>query len=133
MKLALIVQSSSYNRLHLMTTLIATAVALGWEASAFLTYGALQRYVTDTMDEAKPSLDDPEINQIYADGIHHGAIPSIRDLLDQAKRNGAVKIYGCSQSTMLLRLTPEQQRRLDGVIGYTTFLTSAVDARLVVI
>lgn len=133
MKLALIVQSSSYNRLHLMATLVATAVALGWEASAFLTYDALRRFVTGTMDEAAPSLDDPEINQIYADGIHHGAIPSVQDLLEQARRSGTVKIYGCSQSTMMLRLTPEQQQKLDGVIGYTTFLTSAVEARLIVI
>ncbi len=133
MKLALIVQSGSYNRLHLMTTLIATSVAMGWEASALLTYDALHRYVTDTMDEAKPSLDDPEINQIYADGIHHGTIPSIQDLLDQCKRNGSVKLYGCSQSVMMLRLTMEQQQKLDGVIGYTTFLTSAIDARLIVI
>ena len=132
-KLAIIVQSSSYNKLHLMVTLVATAVAIQGEAHVFLTYDALYRYVTGTLDEAKPSLDDERMNRIYEEGIEGGQIPSLTDLLRQARQMGIVKIYGCSQSTALLRLDSKLTEKLDGVIGYTTFLTSALDAKLVVI
>ena len=132
-KLAIIVQGSSYNKLHLMTTLVATAVAMQGEAHLFLTYDALLRYVSGTLDEAKPSLEDGKMNKIYQEGIEDGRIPSITDLLRQAREMGVVKIYGCSQSTALLRLDSKLTEKLDGVIGYTTFLISALDAKLVVI
>ena len=132
-KLAIIVQSSSYNKLHLLATLVATAVATQGEAHVFLTYDALKRYVTGTLDEAKPSLDDEKMNRLYQEGIEDGRIPSITDLLRQAREMGVVKIYGCSQSTSLLRPDSKLTEKLDGVIGYTTFLISALDAKLVVI
>ena len=132
-KLAIIVQGSSYNKLHLMTTLVATAVAMQGKADLFLTYDALYRYVTGTFDEAKPNLDDEKMNKIYEEGIEDGRIPSITDLLRQAREMGVVKIYGCSQSTALLRLDSKLTEKLDGVIGYTTFLISALDAKLVMI
>ena len=132
-KLAIIVQGSSYNKLHLVVTLVATAVAMKGEAHLFLTFDALRRYVTGTLDEAKPNLDDDEMNRLYREGIEDEKIPSITDLLRQAKEMGTVKIYGCSQSTAFLRLDAELTKKLDGVIGYTTFLTSAMDAKLIVI
>ena len=132
-KLAIIVQGSSYNKLHLMTTLVATAVAMQGEAHLFLTYDALYRYVTGTLDEARPSLDDEKMTHVYQEGIEDGRIPSITDLLRQAREMGVVKVYGCSQSTALLRLDAKLTEKLDGVIGYTTFLISALDAKLVVI
>ena len=132
-KLAIIVQGSSYDKLHLMATLVATAVSMDGEAHLFLTYDALLRYVNGTLDEAKPALDDPQMNERYADGVEAGRIPSITDLLRQAKEMGKVKVYGCSQSVAFLRLDPKLTEKLDGVIGYTTFMTSAMDAKLVVL
>ena len=132
-KIAIIARGSSYDKLHLMATLVATAVSLDGEASVFLTYDALIRYVNGTLDEAKPALDDDKMNAIYTEGIEEGRIPSITDLLRQAKEMGNVKIYGCSTSVAFLRLDSKLTKKLDGVIGYTTFLTSALDAKLVVI
>jgi len=132
-KLSIIVQGSSYDKLHLMATLVATAVSIDGEANLFLTYDALDRYVNGTLDETKPGLDDEKMNARYADGIDDGRIPSITDLLRQAKEMGNVKVYGCSQSVAFLRLDPKLTQKLDGVVGYTTFLTSAMDAKLVVI
>ncbi len=132
-KIAIIVQGSSYDKLHLAATLVGTMVALGGEAHLFLTYDALTRYVTGTLDEAKPALDDEKMNERYAEGVDDGRIPSITDLLRQAREMGQVKVYGCSQSVAFLKLDPKLFDKLDGVIGYTTFLTSALDARLVVI
>ena len=93
-KIAIIARGSSYDKLHLMATLVATAVSLDGEASVFLTYDALIRYVNGTLDEAKPALDDDKMNAIYTEGIEEGRIPSITDLLRQAKEMGNVKIYG---------------------------------------
>ncbi len=132
-KIAIIVQDSSYNRLHLMATLVGTAAALKWEAIVFLTFGALQRYVDGTMDEAAVTLGDSSINEMYQDGIEDGKIPSVTQLMEQAKELGVVKVYGCSQSTALLRLEPAQTEKLEGVVGYTTFVTAAMDAKLVVL
>jgi len=132
-KFAIIVQGSSYDKLHLMATLVATAVSLDGEATIFLTYDALVRYLNGTLDEAVPSLDDQKMNALYLEGIEEGRIPSIMDLLRQAREMGHVKIYACSQSVAFLKLDPKLTEKLDGVIGYTTFMTSALDARLVVI
>ncbi len=132
-KLAVIVQGSSYDKLHLMATLVATAVSMNGEALLFLSYDALKRYVEGTLDEAKPSLDDPDMNALYESGIEDGRIPSITDLLRQAKEMGHVKVYGCSQSVAFLRLDPKLTEKLDGVVGYTTFMTTALDAKLIVL
>lgn len=132
-KLAIIVQGSSYDKLHLMATLVATAVSMDGEAHIFLTYDALTRYVNGTLDEARPSLDDEKMNETYQAGIEEGRIPSITDLLRQARDMGKVKIYGCSQSVAFLKLDPKLTQKLDGVVGYTTFLTSALDAKLIVL
>ena len=132
-KLAIIVQGSSYDKLHLMATLVATAVSMNGEAHLFLTYDALTRYVNGTLDETKPALDDEKMNETYADGIEEGRIPSITDLLRQAKEMGNVKVYGCSQSVAFLRLDPKLTKKLDGVVGYTTFMISAMDAKLIVL
>ena len=132
-KLAILVQGSSYDTLHLMATLVATAVSMDGEAHLFLTYDALLRYVNGTLDEAQPALDDKKMNDLYTNGIEDGRIPSITDLLRQAREMGHVKIYGCSQSVAFLRLDSKLTEKLDGVIGYTTFLTSAMDAKLVVL
>ncbi|MFH1857305.1 MAG: DsrE family protein [Candidatus Omnitrophota bacterium] len=132
-KIAIIVQGSSYDKLHLMATLAATAVAMGQEAHLFLTYDALSRYVNGTLDEAKPALDDEKMSAVYAEGIEDGRIPSVTDLLRQAKEKGVVKIYGCSQSVSFLRLDATKTKALDGVVGYTTFLSSAMDAKLLVL
>ena len=132
-KLAILVQGSSYDKLHLMATLVATAVSMDGEAHLFLTYDALLRYVSGTLDEAEPALDDKTMNDLYTNGIEDGRIPSITDLLRQAREMGHVKVYGCSQSVAFLRLDPKLTEKLDGVIGYTTFLTSAMDAKLVVL
>lgn len=132
-KLAIIVLGSSYDKLHMMATLVATAVSMDGEAHLFLTYDALNRYVTGTLDEAKPALDDSKMNELYTGGIEDGRIPSITDLLRQAKEMGSVKVYGCSQSVAFLRLDSKLTEKLDGVVGYTTFLTSAMDAKLIVL
>ncbi|MBI4437048.1 MAG: DsrE family protein [Candidatus Omnitrophica bacterium] len=132
-KLAIIVQGSSYDKLHLMATLVATAVSMNGEAHLFLTYDALNRYVHETLDEAKPSLDDEKMNERYQSGVEDGRIPSITELLRQAKEMGQVKVYGCSQSVAFLRLDPKLTEKLDGVVGYTTFMTSAMDAKLIIL
>jgi len=132
-KLAIIVQGSSYDKLHLMATLVATAVSMNGEAHLFLTYDALNRYVHGTLDEAKPALDDEKMNALYESGVEDGRIPSITELLRQAKEMGQVKVYGCSQSVAFLRLDSKLTEKLDGVVGYTTFITSAMDAKLIVL
>ena len=132
-KLAIIVQGSSYDKLHLMATLVATAVSMNGEAHLFLTYDALNRYVHGTLDEAKPALDDEKMNTLYESGVEDGRIPSITELLRQAREMGQVKVYGCSQSVAFLRLDAKLTEVLDGVIGYTNFLTSAMDAKLIVL
>ncbi len=132
-KLAIIVQGSSYDKLHLMATLVATAVSMNGEAHLFLTYDALNRYVRGTLDEAKPALDDEKMNILYQSGVEDGRIPSITELLRQAREMGQVKVYGCSQSVAFLRLDSKLTEALDGVVGYTTFITSAMDAKLIVL
>ncbi len=134
-KLCILCHGSSFDKLHTIIGLTATAAALGMEAHLFLTYGALWRVAKGSLDEALPRHDDDEVNVLYQRAVDSGALPSLEDLLENAKEIGVVRLYACTTSIKVLRLTPEELARVDAPMGHATFLEMAShpDARLVVV
>src|SRR5574341_1445103 len=132
-KLALILQHASYEKLHLAGTLAATTAALGGEVHIFLSHEALLSFVENKLDEARPHFESQKINQKYVDLLEDGKIPKAGDLFKKAQELGSVKFYGCSESVQLFRLRSEHTKKLDAVIGYSTFLDIASDAKLVIV
>lgn len=111
----------------------ATTAAMGGEVHIFLAQEALLHYVQEKFDEARPQFSSDALNQKYVLLLEEGKIPKPGDLFKRAKELGSVKFYGCSETVQLFRLTREYVQKLDAVIGYTTFLDIASDARLIVI
>lgn len=132
-KLCLILQYSSYEKWHLAATLAATTTAMNGEVHVFLSHEALLAFVEDKFDETKPQFQTVEFNKKYLDLLEDDKIPKISFLLKRAQELGTVKIYGCSESAQLFRLGADQKKKLDAVIGYTTFLDIARDGKLIVI
>ncbi|MBI1883125.1 MAG: DsrE family protein [Chlamydiae bacterium] len=132
-KLAIILQHATYEKWHLTATLSATTTALNGEVQIFLAQEALLSFVEKRLHEASPSFQSEVLNQKYRQWLEDGKLPKAEDLFKKAKELGPVKFYGCSESVQLFRLTQDQTKNLDGVIGYTTFLSQARDAKLLVI
>ncbi|MCK6526664.1 DsrE/DsrF/DrsH-like family protein [Myxococcota bacterium] len=134
-KLCILCHGSSYDKLHTVVGMTATAASLGVEVHLFLTYGALWRVARRTLDEAEPAHDDAPVNEMYQKAIDKGLVPSLEDLLEQAREIGKVRLYACTTSIKVLQLTPEELRNVDVPMGHATFLeiAGAPDARLVVV
>lgn len=133
LKLAFILQTSSYEKWHLAGTLAATTVATGGEAHLFLAQEALFNYLKEMMDNALPTFQSEELNQKYIRLLEDGKIPKPSSLFKRAKELGNIKIYGCSESVKLFHLESRLTQKLDAIIGYTTFLDIASDSKLIVI
>ena len=134
-KLCILCHGSSFDKLHTIIGMTATAASMGMEAHLFLTYGALWRVAKGTLDEAEPAHDDAEVNILYQRAIDGGVLPSLEDLLNSAREIGKVRLYACTTSIKVLRLTPDELSKVDAPMGHATFLemASQPDARLVVV
>lgn len=132
-KLALIFQHASYEKFHLAATLAATTAAMGGEVHIFLAHEALLAYVDNKEDHVPPHFSTPDFNLRYQDCLEDGKISTPSSLFHKAQELGSVKIYGCSESVNLLKIGPEKTKKLAGIIGYTTFLALASDAKLMAI
>jgi peroxiredoxin family protein len=132
-KLAIILQQTSYEKLHLAATLTATAATMGGEVHIFLSQEALLNFVENKFDEAKPHFQSDALNKQYIELLEDGKTPKVTDLFKRAQKFGLVKFYGCSETVQLFHLGTDYTKKLDAVIGYTTFLDIASDAKLLVI
>ncbi|MBI1870392.1 MAG: hypothetical protein HYS07_04275 [Chlamydiae bacterium] len=132
-KLALLIQHASYEKWHLAATLAATTTAMGGEVHIFLSHEALISFVQEEMDLAPPQFANKKINECYQTFLEEEKISKPTNLFKRAKELGPLKFYGCSESVKLFRLQAEYTKKLDGVIGYMTFLDIASDGRFIVI
>lgn len=133
-RLALLLQSAEHNRLHTAVSLVATAVAQGGEAHLLLTHAALHTFLEGRWDTQPCHFGDPTYDQLYADAVDAERIPSLLDLLAQARARGNVRVYGCQTSIILHRgYPPEALEQLDAVIGHSTFMTLARDMQWLVL
>ena len=55
-KLCIYAKGDSFEQLHTMVGLVATAASMDWEAHVYMTYGVLWRYVHDDMGEADVTI-----------------------------------------------------------------------------
>ncbi len=133
-KLFILAKGDSYEQLHTMVGLVATAASMGWEAHVFLTYGALYRYVHEEMAEAEVTFTTPEVKKAYIKGIDAGRIPDLDELMDEARELGGdrIKLYGCTTSIKLLHLEPKLLERVDTLLAHASFLHMVGDGHLVI-
>jgi predicted peroxiredoxin len=133
-KISIYAKGDSYEQLHTMVGLVSTAASMGWEAHVYLTYGALYRYVNDTMGEAPVTIHTPEVKAKYEKGIDAGRLPDLDEFFEEARELGGdkVRVYGCTTSVKLLHLDASQLEKCDMLIGHASFLKIAKGGQLVV-
>jgi peroxiredoxin family protein len=134
LRLAIIAQQASHNRLHALVSLTSTTVALGGEVCLFLTHEALKAFLSTGFDACQPNFNDPDYQAFYTDAIEMERIPSLDALFLQAREKGRVRLFACQASVQLWRrYEPEQLDRLEAVIGHSTFLNMVRGFQLLVL
>ena len=123
-RLCILVKGDTYEKLHTMVGLVATAATMGWECHVFLTYGALYRHVQGTLAEAEVGFSTPEVKKAYEKGVDNGKIPDLDELLEEARELGGdrIKLYGCTTSIKLLHLQPKVPEQVDSLLAHGSFL-----------
>ncbi len=120
-KVAVIINSASYDRVAYALTIASTTAAVGREAHVLFTYGAILRLVKGKADEVKEET-NAWIREAVTLGIVTGAIPKISELLRNLKEFGG-KVYACVSAMALHNITEtELTEEVDEVTGITTFL-----------
>ena len=126
-RVALIINSASYDRVAYALTIASTSAAVGKEVHVLFTYGAILRLRKGKADEIGEET-DTWIRECVTLGLVTGAIPKISELLDNLKKFGG-KVYTCVSAMALHNIMEDElTEEVNGVIGITTFLEKAEGA-----
>ena len=96
----------------------ASGVALGRRVDVFFFWWALERLLTDRLDEP----DFPEREDVAARFEARG-LPTLRALLTHLRASGLASLVGCTGSLAAVGLTPaDAEGRVDTLLGWTAIL-----------
>lgn len=126
-KVALILNSASYDRVNYALTIAVMSAALGREVLVLFTYGALRRLKKGSTDEVGEET-EVTIREAVKYGLQKGSMQKISALLKDLKRFGG-RVYACVSAMALHNLTREELiEEVDQVTGIAAFLEAAKDA-----
>jgi len=130
-KMALIINSASYELVAFALSLATAAAALGNEVSVLFGYGGLVRLQKGFTDQVGEETAGWVRKQIKA-GIKKGSVSKISEMLETLRRLGG-KVYACPTAMALHNLIrSELIDGVDKVCGLAQFLTEDVeDARTI--
>lgn len=129
-KVAVIINSASYDRVAYGLTIASTSAAAGKEVYVLFTYGAILRLVTGKADEIGEET-DMWIREHVTLGAQAGAIPKISELLKNLKSFGG-KIYACISAMVMHNIMEsELTEEVDEVTGIAAFLGKVERASIV--
>ena len=115
--LAIFLHSGAYDRLHQGLSIAAAGAALGRRVDIYFFWWALERLLTDRLDEP----DFPDREEVAARFEARG-LPTLRTLLQHVRDSGQVTLVACTGSLAALGLTPQAEGRVDTVLGWTSIL-----------
>jgi|GEM_PF-307663 len=129
-KISIIVSSEKIDKIFPAVTLATTASVMGWEAELFFTFWSLLA-LRKGYEVKEVSSDYKGFEENLRRAISSGAIPSWREVLEQGKKTGRLKVYACSTTMGLLGIKEEdliEDVDVDEVVGAATFLSKAKDS-----
>jgi len=127
-KISIIVSSEKIDKIFPAVTLATTASVMGWEAELFFTFWGLLA-LRKGYEVKEVSSDYKGFEENLRRAISSGAIPSWREVLEQGKKTGRLKVYACSTTMGLLGIKEEDLiEDVDEVVGAATFLSKAKDS-----
>jgi len=128
-KMALIVNSASYDRVSYALSIANISAAQLKDVYVFFTYGAVLRLLEGRADEVGEET-DAWVRKSVKKGLEKGTMQKISELLQFSKGFG-VKIYACSAAIAFHDISEEELVTVDGVMGISSFLEKAQGASLV--
>lgn len=127
-KISIIVSSEKLDKLFPAVTLATTAAAMGWESEIFFTFWGLLA-LKRGYEPKEVSSDYKGYEDELRRAVSSGTVPSWREILEQGKKTGKLRIYACSTTMELLGIKAEDLvEYVDGVVGAATFLGRAKDS-----
>ena len=128
-KVALILNSGSFERVSYALTVAAMYAALGKEVFVFFTYGALFRLIKGRTDEVGDET-DPTIRQRISRELGLGGIRSVSEVIRELKRFGG-KIYACVAAMAFYDVIKDELiDEVDEAMGLAAFLEATKGANL---
>ena len=128
-KAAIIVQSGTVDKLFSVFTLASTAGAMNVDTHMFFTFWGLPALKKGGLEKAGFPSDVKHMEDFMKQRMRETNMPSLSELVKEAKETGLVKIYACNTTMELMGvkeadLIPE----VDTICGAPTFLKEAIDA-----
>ena len=128
-KFVIFAHSGTYDKLYQIVTLAITAASMGKETYIFLFFWALRRFVNSEFDVARLSLEFGEEGERLAKRMQAINPISLKEILQDVKGMGNLKIYACTTAVKLMELDEfVVKSKVDDVLGLTTILEIAADA-----
>jgi peroxiredoxin family protein len=128
-KVALIVNSASYDKVSYALSIANISAAHLKDVYVFFTYGAVLRLLKDRVDEVGEET-DAWLRESVRKGLEKGTMPRISELLSFSKGFG-VKVYACSGATAFHDIRKEEMPLVDEVMGISEFLEKVEGASIV--
>jgi peroxiredoxin family protein len=125
--LMILAHGGSWEMRFQVSSLAASAAAVGEEVAIALYFAALDAWVGKRWDALDPT---PPISAARLDAL---GMPPLSSLLEPGRTAGLIRIYGCSASSRVLGLdAAEVQAAVDAVLGWQTFSRMTATAGRVV-
>lgn len=129
--LAILCTAGDYRHFQSLSALASTCASSNRNCHVMLSHEALYWFLMGDLSQTPGGYLTPWA-EILEQAREHERITDPLDLLTRARESGRVKVYGCSSSIAQARsYTAEQLKRLDGIVGHTTFLQWASEWQLV--
>ncbi|MCX8204989.1 MAG: DsrE/DsrF/DrsH-like family protein [Candidatus Nezhaarchaeota archaeon] len=127
-RISIIVASERLDKLFPGVTLAATAATMGWEAELFFTFWGLLA-LRRGYEPREVSLDYKGYEEALRRAVESKALMGWREVLEQGRRTGRLRVYACSATMELLGVKPEDLAEcVDSVVGAAYFLSRAKDS-----
>ena len=116
--LAIFLHSGAYDRVHQGLSIAASGAALGRRVDVYFFWWALERLLTDRLDE--PDFPDREDVALR---FESRGLPTLRTLLGHLRASGQVTLAACTGSLAALgRTAADAEGRVDTLLGWTAIL-----------
>lgn len=127
-KISIIVASEKIDKIFPAVTLATTASIMGWDAEIFFTFWGLLA-LKKGHEPKEVSSDYKIFEDKLRETVNSGAMPSWREVLEQGKKTGRLKVYACSTTMGLLGIKDvDLVEDVDEIVGAAYFLSKAKDS-----
>lgn len=129
-RISIILASERLDKLFPAATLASAAAMMNWEAELFFTtWGllALRRGYEASEVSADYKAYEGELRRAFSSG----SMPGWREVLEEGRKTGRLRVYACSTTMSLFGLRAEDLiEMVDGIVGAAYFLGRARESEV---